>query len=182
MFLPNTYEFYWNTSAEQFMERMHKEYIKFWNAERVDKASAMSLSTADVSILASIVKSETNKADEMSRIAGVYINRLNRGMPLQADPTVIYAWGDFTIKRLLLKHLDIDSPYNTYKNTGLPPGPITLPEGHVIDKVLDYEKHNYLYFCAKEDLSGYHVFANNYNDHQANARRYQKALNKLNIR
>jgi len=182
MFLPNTYEFYWNTSAEQFIERMYKEYNTFWNSDRVDKASGMGLTPVDIAILASIVKSETTKTDEMSRIAGVYINRLNKNMLLQADPTVIYAWGDFNIKRLFGKHLAIDSPYNTYKYTGLPPGPINLPEGRIIDKVLDYEKHNYIYFCAKEDLSGYHAFAKTYDEHQANARRYQKALNKLNIR
>lgn len=182
MFLPNTYEFYWNTSAEQFIERMYKEYNKFWNTDRVDKASGMGLTPVDIAILASIVKSETTKTDEMSRIAGVYINRFNKNMLLQADPTVIYAWGDFSIKRLFGKHLAIDSPYNTYKYTGLPPGPINLPEGRIIDKVLDYEKHNYIYFCAKEDLSGYHAFAKTYDEHQANARRYQKALNKLNIR
>ncbi len=182
MFLPNTYEFYWNTSAEQFMDRMHREYLKFWNEERLDKAANMGLTAIDISVLASIVQSETTKKDEMSRIAGVYINRLNKGMLLQADPTVIFAWQDFTIKRVLHKHLQIESPYNTYKYSGLPPGPITVANPSTIDKVLDYEKHNYLFFCAKDDLSGYHTFAVTHNEHINNAKKFQKELNKLNIR
>ena len=182
MFIPNTYELYWNISAEKFFDRMNHEYKKFWNEERKDKAASIGLTTIEISILASIVQSETNKKDEMSRIAGAYINRLNRGMFLQADPTVVYAWGDFTIKRLLTKHLEINSPYNTYKYSGLPPGPITIPDATTIDKVLNYEKHDYIFFCAREDLSGYHAFAKTLAEHDANARKYQNALNKLNIR
>jgi len=182
MFIPNTYEFYWNTSGEKFTEKMHKEYLRFWNEERVDKAANIGLTAIEVAVLASIVQSETTKKDEMSRIAGTYINRLNKNMLLQADPTVIFALQDFTIKRLFSKHLAVDSPYNTYKYTGLPPGPITLPEPTTIDKVLNYEKHDYLYFCAREDLSGYHAFAKSFNEHSVNARKFQKALNKLNIR
>lgn len=182
MFLPDTYEFFWNTDAETFIERMHKEYMKFWTDERTDKAASIGLTITDVSVLASIVQSETTKKDEMARVAGVYINRLNRGMFLQADPTVVFAWGDFTLKRVLHRHLEIDSPYNTYKYPGLPPGPITMPEKHTIEKVLDYEKHNYMFFCAKEDLSGYHAFAVSHNEHINNAKRYQQALNRLNIR
>ena len=182
MFIPNTYELYWNTSAEKLFERMNHEYKKFWNEERTDKAAAVGLTTVEISILASIVQSETNKKDEMARIAGTYINRLNKGMLLQADPTVVYALGDFTIKRLLSKHLEIDSPYNTYKYTGLPPGPITIPDATTIDKVLNYEKHDYLFFCAREDLSGYHAFAKTLAEHSANAKKYQKALDKMNIR
>ncbi len=176
LFIPNTYEFFWNTSADQLIERMHREYTRFWTNERLEKAGRAGLTPIQAGILASIVQRETSKKDEMSRIAGVYINRLRIGMPLQADPTVIYAIGDFSITRLLHRHLAIDSPYNTYKYRGLPPGPISLPEPGVIDRVLDFEKHNYLFFCAKEDFSGYHAFAATYSDHLQNARRYQRAL------
>lgn len=182
MFIPNTYEIYWNTSAVKFFDRMNHEYIKFWNKERIDKAASVGLTAVEVSILASIVQSETTKKDEMSRIAGAYINRLNKGMLLQADPTVVYAWGDFSIRRLLKKHLEIDSPFNTYKYSGLPPGPITISEASTIDKVLNYEKHDYIFFCAREDLSGYHAFAKTLAEHSANARKYQRALDKLNIK
>lgn len=182
IFIPNTYELYWNTPADKFFERMYEEYSRFWNESRVKKAQNMNLSREEVTILASIVYQETRKKDEMSRVAGVYINRLKKGMPLQADPTVIFALRDFNIKRVLKWQLEVNSPYNTYKFAGLPPGPICLPDPVVIDKVLDYEKHSYLYFCAKDDLSGYHNFAETGAQHAANARRYHDALNKLKIK
>jgi UPF0755 protein len=180
--IPNTYEFFWNTSAEEFVERMAKEYKKFWTEERKNKAKEIGLSQTEVAILASIVQCETNKTDEMPDIAGVYINRLRKGMLLQADPTVVYAIGDFGIQRVLQKHLSYDSPYNTYIYPGLPPGPICIPYIHSINAVLNYNKHNYLYFCARDDFSGYHTFAKTLEEHLANARKYQRALNKMNIK
>lgn len=182
LFLPNTYDFYWNTSAEELMRKMHKEYQKFWNEERLAKAKQLELSPVEVSILASIVEAETQKNDEKRRMAGVYVNRLKQGNPLQADPTVVYAVGDFTLKRVLNKHLKVDSPYNTYKHKGLPPGPINLPSIASIDAVLNYEKHEYFFFCAKEDFSGYHSFAVTNAEHEANARRYRQALNERGIK
>ncbi len=181
LFIPNTYEFFWNTSAEQLIERMGREYAAFWNEQRQKKAEKLNLTTNQVGTLASIVQQETIKADEFARVAGVYINRLKKNMPLQADPTVIYAIGDFSIRRVLNRHLAFDSPYNTYKYTGLPPGPIALPNPQVIDGVLNYENHDFLYFCAKDDFSGYHAFAKTYSQHLANARRYQNALNQRRI-
>ncbi|MFS0489722.1 endolytic transglycosylase MltG [Leadbetterella byssophila] len=182
MFLPDTYFIYWTVTPDAFLDRMHSEYKKFWTEERKAKAESIALSPDQVSILASIVQSETNKKDEMPVVAGVYMNRLRIGMPLQADPTVKFAVGDFSLKRILHKHLSIDSPYNTYKNTGLPPGPIALPERVALDAVLNYQKHNYTYFSAKEDFSGYHNFAENFNEHIKNAQRYQTALNQRGIR
>ncbi len=181
LFIPNTYEFWWNTSATGLFDRMHEEYQKFWTEERKQKAAALGLSQKEVSTLASIVQAESQKSDERPRIAGVYLNRLRMGMPLQADPTLVFAAGDFTIKRVTAKQMAIDSPYNTYKYTGLPPGPINLPDLNSLDAVLNYEKHSYLYFCAKEDFSGYHSFAVSYDEHLSNARRYQRALNAANI-
>ncbi|MBI2279449.1 MAG: endolytic transglycosylase MltG [Bacteroidetes bacterium] len=182
LFIPNTYEFYWNTSSEELVKRMAEEYKKFWNDERKAKAKAMDLSQSEVSILASIVQAEQSvRADERSRVAGLYINRLRIGMRLQSDPTVIYGVGDFEIKRVTGKYLAFDSPYNTYKYLGLPPGPIVLPSIKSLDAVLNYEKHNYIYMCAKEDFSGYHNFAVNFNDHQVNARKFQQELNRRNI-
>jgi len=181
MFIPNTYRFFWNTSAEEFLDRMHSEYDRFWNDKRRRKAEKIGLTPIQVSTLASIVERETVKTDEMPRIAGVYMNRYNRGMKLDADPTLKFAWGDFSIKRVLNKHKEIDSPYNTYKNRGLPPGPIYMASITAINAVLHYEKHKYLYFCAKEDFSGYHRFASNLRQHNANARRYQRELNKRRI-
>ena len=182
MFIPNTYELYWNTSAENLMQRMKKEYEKFWTPARDAKAKALGLTRAQVSTLASIVEAEQQQhADERPRVAGVYLNRLERGMLLQADPTVVYANGDFGIKRVLNVHLAKDSPYNTYKYKGLPPGPINLPSIASIDAVLNPEKHQYIYFCAKEDFSGYHAFATNERDHLLNARRYQAALTRSGI-
>ena len=183
MFIPNTYELYWNTSAENLMKRMKKEYEKFWTPARDAERGKLHLTRVQVSTLASIVEAEQQQhADERPRIAGVYLNRLKRGMKLQADPTVVYANRDFTIKRVLNVHLQKDSPYNTYKYTGLPPGPINLPSIASIDAVLKPESNNYLYFCAKEDFSGYHAFATNVSEHIMNARRYQAALNRAGIR
>ena len=159
LFIPNTYEFYWNTSAIQFIDRMAKEYVDFWTKERQEKADAISLSRVEVAILASIVHQETAKNDEKPTIAGVYINRLKKGMRLEADPTLVFAMGDFSINRVLNVHKEIESPYNTYKFTGLPPGPICMPSVNSLNSVLNYEKHAYLYFCAREDFSGYHNFA-----------------------
>ncbi|MBN2350472.1 MAG: endolytic transglycosylase MltG [Bacteroidales bacterium] len=181
MFIPNTYEFFWNTSASAFIERMNKEYLKFWNKNRLAAADKLHFTQNEVITLASIVDAETYKNDEMQRIAGVYINRLNKGIRLHADPTVIYAVGDFTIRRVLKKHLLTDSPYNTYKYSGLPPGPISIPSIVSIEAVLNFENHNYLYFCAKEDFSGYHNFAKTLAQHQQNARLYQRALNRRKI-
>jgi UPF0755 protein len=182
MFLPDTYFIYWTVTPEAFLERMHSEYEKFWTGERKAKATAINLSPDQVGTLASIVQSETNKKDEMPRVAGVYMNRLRINMPLQADPTVKFAVGDFSLKRILHKHLTVDSPYNTYKYPGLPPGPIALPERVALDAVLNYENHNFTYFSAKEDFSGYHNFAENFTQHLKNAQRYQTALNQRGIR
>ncbi len=176
VFIPNTYQIYWNSSAEQFFLRMYKEYTKFWTDERKKKAEAAGLTPIQVSILASIVDEETEKKSEEPAIAGVYINRLDKHMLLQADPTVRYALGDFTIKRILKKHLEIQSPYNTYIHPGLPPGPINIPSIESIEAVLNFEKSGYLYFCAKEDFSGYHHFSKTMEQHLAYARLYQKAL------
>ena len=182
MFIPDTYEFYWTTTAGSFADRMKLEFEKFWNMERREKAEEIKLSPVEVSILASIVQAETAKKDELRRVAGLYINRLKRGQFLQADPTVKYALGDNTLKRILKVHLDIDSPYNTYKYAGLPPGPINFAETSTLDAVLNYEKHKYLYMCAKEDFSGYHNFAVTLSEHNRNAARYRAALDKNKIR
>jgi len=181
MFIPNTYELWWNTSAEALFDRMHREYKSFWTDERMQKATLLGLSPKEVSTLASIVQAESQKADERSRIAGVYLNRLKLGIPLQADPTLVFALGDFEIKRVLNVHKETDSPYNTYMYAGLPPGPINLPDINSLDAVLNAEDHDYLYFCAKEDFSGYHSFASTLAQHNANARRYQAALNAAKI-
>lgn len=181
LFLPNTYEFFWNTSAEQFVDRMAIEYKKFWTAERKQKASNLGLSQSEVSILASIVQKETNKNDEKPTVAGVYLNRLKKGMLLQADPTLVYANRDFAARRVLNRHKKIDSPYNTYKYKGLPPGPICLPSISSIDAVLNAKSHNYLYFCAKADNSGYHSFASTYREHLRNARAFQRELNRRKV-
>ena len=176
MFLPNTYEFYWNCSASQFVQKMKKEYDNFWNDERRNKAQAQGLTPVQVSTLASIVDKETNKTDEMARIAGVYINRLKSGWLLQADPTLVFAVGDFGLKRVLNVHKEVESPYNTYKYPGLPPGPICIPSLASINAVLNAEKHNYYYFCAKDDFSGYHVFAKTLSEHNRNAEKYRRNL------
>jgi UPF0755 protein len=177
MFIPDTYNVYWDIKPRELLDRMAKEYQKFWNEDRLQKAKAMNLTPAEVSILASIVTCETVKIDESPVIAGVYVNRLKRGMPLEADPTLIWILGDFTIKRVLNKDKELDSPYNTYKYAGLPPGPIYIPSATFIDAVLSYKKHDYIFFCAKEDFSGYSNFAKTYRQHLVNARKYQRALN-----
>lgn len=182
MFVPNTYEFYWNTSAEGFVKRMNDEYQRFWNEERRQKAANLGMTPQEVSVLASIVDGEAMHNSEMPTIAGLYINRLNKGMLLQADPTVIFANNDFTIRRVLYRHLEKDSPYNTYKYRGLPPGPINMPSVSAIDAVLNHEDHAYIYMCAKEDFSGYHRFAVTQAEHNINARKFQQALNERNIR
>jgi UPF0755 protein len=184
MFIPNTFEFYWNTSAEKFRDKLAKEYIKFWNDERKAKAEKQGLTPIEVSILASIVHKETAKVDERSKVAGVYLNRLKKGMPLQADPTVIYSVkkvnNDFgiVIKRVLNKDLVVNSPYNTYQNAGLPPGPIFMSDVSALEAVLNPEQHNYIYFCASVTNFGYHEFAATVSEHQANARKYYDWLNK----
>jgi len=176
MFIPNTYQVYWTISGEDLLERMSREYNSFWNEQRKEKARSIGLTIRQVSTLASIVNEETKKTDEMPVVAGVYMNRLRIGMPLQADPTLIFAAQDYSIRRVLARHKRIESPYNTYKYKGLPPGPIAVPSIEAIDAVLNYDHHYYLYFCAKEDLSGYHNFALNLRDHMKNARRFQRAL------
>ncbi len=181
MFIPNTYEFYWNTSPEELFGKMHSEYKKFWNESRQKKSEGIGISQVEVSILASIIEEETHKNDEKPLIAGVYINRLNKDMMLQADPTIRFARGNFGIKRVLDKDKSVDSPYNTYQYAGLPPGPICIPSVASIDAVLNYQKHDYLYMCAKEDFSGYHNFARTLGQHNLNAQRYQRALNKARI-
>ncbi|MGB3618616.1 MAG: endolytic transglycosylase MltG [Catalinimonas sp.] len=176
MFLPNTYEVYWTTTAEQLFDRMHQEWERYWNEARRAQAAAHGLTPQEVTTLAAIVQEETNKADEMPRVAGVYLNRLRDGWPLQADPTLKYAVGDFTIKRVLNVHKEVDSPYNTYMYPGLPPGPISLPSTRAIGAVLNAETHNYMYFCARADFSGYHAFAKTLHEHNRNAAVYQRAL------
>ncbi len=182
MFIPNTYEVYWNVTGEEVMDRMYTEYNKFWNTTRRQKAEIIDLSPVEVSILASIVEKETNKNDEKARMAGVYLNRLEKNWMLQADPTIVYAWGDFSIKRVLNVQKEIDSPYNTYKNYGLPPGPICLPSISSIDGVLDREEHKYMFFCAKDDFTGYHAFAETNAQHSVNANKYRRALDAKNIK
>ncbi|WGD34818.1 endolytic transglycosylase MltG [Olleya sp. YS] len=183
MYVPNSYEFFWNTSAEAFRDKMLKEYFKFWNNNRQAKRKALNLSVNEVMTLASIVQKETAKVDERPRVAGVYLNRIKRGMPLQADPTVIFAKkskeNDFdqVIKRVLYKDLEIDSPYNTYKYPGIPPGPITMPDVSAIDAVLNPEKHDYYYFVANVKNFGYHKFAKTLNQHNANRQEYVNWIN-----
>jgi UPF0755 protein len=182
MFIPNTYEMYWNISENKFLERMKKEYDRFWTPERLEKAKAIPLTPVQVAVLASIVEEETAKKADYAMVAGLYINRLRKRILLQADPTVKFAVGDFALKRILYAHLEVDSPYNTYKYLGLPPGPIRVPSVAGMDAVLNYVKHNYLYMTAKEDFSGRTNFAVTYAEHLQNARKYQNALNKNNIR
>lgn len=182
IFIPNTYEFYWNTSAESFVNRMLKEYKKFWNKDRKSKAEKINLNYYEVAILASIVEKEQNiKRDERPEIAGLYLNRIRKRMKLESDPTLIFALGDFSIKRVLNKDKEVESPFNTYKHKGLPPGPICIPSINAIDAVLNASSHKYIFMCAKEDFSGYHNFARTYAKHLVNARKYQKALNKRKI-
>ena len=181
IFLPNTYEFYWTVKPEEFVERMYKEYKNFWNGARDEKRKHTGLNRVEVATLASIVYEETRKVDEMPRVAGVYMNRLRTGMPLQADPTIKYAMQNFGLRRILKSYLKYESPYNTYINKGLPPSPICMPSIQAIDAVLNFEKHDYLYFCARPTFDGYHNFAKSYSQHLANARAYQAELNKRKI-
>lgn len=181
LFIPNTYQMYWNTSPKAFVQRMKKEYDAFWNEDRLKKAETIRLTPVQVSTLASIVDEETIKRDEKPRVAGLYINRLDIGMRLQADPTIKFVIGNFAVNRILTKDLEIDSPYNTYIYAGLPPGPIRMPSVDGIDAVLNYEKHDFLYMCAKDDFSGYHAFARTLRQHNINAEKYRKALNRSRI-
>lgn len=189
MFIPNTYDIYWNVSLEKLLDRMQKESKKFWNFERTEKAKNMNLTPNQVITLASIVDEETANNAEKPMVAGMYYNRLTfrdaeypNGMPLQADPTIKFAWKKFELKRIYNNLLHINSPYNTYKNTGLPPGPIRIPSIAGIDAVLNHVHHDYLYMCAKEDFSGTHNFARTYQEHLQNAARYSKALNERGIK
>lgn len=176
MFIPNTYEVYFNITADELVQRMHDEYEKFWTDERKQRAQAIGLTPIEVNTLASIVRAEATKNDEARIIAGLYLNRLKKDIALQADPTLVFAVGDFSLKRVLNVHKEVDSPYNTYTHTGLPPGPINMPGILFIDAVLNAEKHNYIYMCAKEDFSGAHNFAATLSEHNRNAAKYQKAL------
>lgn len=182
LFIPNTYEVYWNMDARAFLRRIHREYQVFWNKKRKAQAKALGLDPVEVSTLASIVEEETANNGEKPRVAGLYLNRLKRGIPLQADPTIKFSLQDFALRRILFKHLEVESPYNTYKHAGLPPGPIRIPSVVGLNSVLQREEHNYLYMCAKEDFSGTHNFARTLSQHNANARRYQQALNKRKIK
>lgn len=181
LFLPNTYEVWWTVTPDELIDRFAKEYKRFWNADRQAAAKALGLSQGEVSTLASIVQAETGVFSDAPTIASVYLNRLRIGMPLQADPTLLYALGLDSAQRVLNAHKDVDSPYNTYKYAGLPPGPINLPEPRFIDAVLHPAETKYLYFCAREDLSGYSNFSTSYAQHLVHARRYQQALNKRRI-
>ncbi|HPM10582.1 MAG TPA: endolytic transglycosylase MltG [Paludibacter sp.] len=182
LFIPNTYEVFWNIKAENLFKRMKREYDHFWTSERKAKAAAIPMTQEEVIILASIIQEETNKKSEYPIIAGLYINRLRKKMPLQACPTVKYAVGDFTLQRILHKHLKVDSPYNTYKYPGLPPGPIRTPSTICIDAVLNYEKHDYLYMAADASLNGGHAFAKTGAEHMRNARKIQQVLNEKGIK
>lgn len=189
MFIPNTYDIYWNTSAENLLKRMKKEYSRFWDEERMARAANIGMSPTEIMTLASIVDEETANDQEKPMVAGMYCNRLKLrnseypdGMPLQADPTIKFAWKRFDLRRIYNKLLNIDSPYNTYRRTGLPPGPIRIPSIAGIEAVLNHTKHDYLYMCAKEDFSGTHNFARTYEEHMANARRYTQVLNKRGIK
>lgn len=182
MFIPDTYEFYWTVTPEELVRRMKREYDRFWTGERDAKRKRCGLSRLGVMTLASIVYEETRKSDEMPRIAGVYVNRLRRGIPLQADPTVKYAMQDFGLRRILYRHLKYPSPYNTYVNKGLPPSPICMPGKNAIDAVLDFEEHDYIFFCARPTFDGYHNFARTLREHNANARAYSAELNRRKIK
>lgn len=181
MFIPNTYEVYWDTSVEKLLARMKKEYNAFWNNDRKAKAKKIGLNPIEVSTLASIVEEEATYADEYAIVAGLYLNRLKRGQRLEADPTVKFALQDFALRRILYAHLEVKSPYNTYRNEGLPPGPIRIPSIKGIDATLSPADHKYLFMCAKDDLSGRHNFATTHAEHVRNAARYQRALNERKI-
>lgn len=181
LFIPETYQVYWDMSVDEFFQRMQKEHERFWNKDRLSQATAIGMTPSEICTLASIVEEETNNNEEKPVVAGLYINRLQADMPLQADPTIKFALQNFGLRRITNENLKVDSPYNTYLYTGLPPGPIRIPSKKGIDSVLNYTKHNYIYMCAKEDFSGTHNFASNYADHMANARKYWKALNERKI-
>ena len=181
MFPQNTYEIYWNTTPRKFLDRMRKESSRFWTSERQQKCKALKLTENEVITLASIVEEETNKNDEKADIASVYLNRIRKGMPLQADPTLKFALGDFTLQRLLNRHTEVESPYNTYLHKGLPPGPICIPSAASIDAVLQNKQTEYLYFCARADFSGYHAFATTLAAHNANANAFHSELNRRKI-
>jgi len=182
LFIPNTYEVYWDISPENLLKRMKKEYDTFWTEDRLMKLNDVGLDRVEVTTLASIVEEETKKRDEKPVVAGLYLNRINKRMPLQADPTVKFALQDFSLKRIYYEHLTINSPYNTYKYAGLPPGPIRIPSIESIDAVLNYQAHNYIYMCAKEDFSGYHNFATTLEEHNRNAAKYRRESNRRGIR
>ena len=183
VFIPNSYKMYWNSTAKDFVDRMVKEHKIFWNKDRLKKAEALKLSPVEISTLASIVQSEQNRfPDEWPVIAGLYLNRLKIGMLLQSDPTVIYAWGDFTMRRVWNKHLSINNPYNTYKFKGLPPGPIRVPASGVLDAVLDYKKHKYIFMCANPKIGGKHAFAVSLKQHNVNAEIYRAFMRKNKIK
>jgi len=181
MFIPNSYQIYWDVSMDVFLTKMNREYRRFWSKTNLIKAQKLKLTPIEISVLASIVDEETIKGDEKPIVAGVYINRLNRGMKLDADPTLKFAAGDFSLRRVLNIHKKIDSPYNTYMYAGLPPGPIRQPSISGLNSVLNYQKHKYIFFCAKHDFSGYHAFAKTLSKHNRNARQYQRALNNRRI-
>lgn len=181
LFIPNTYQIFWNQSPEKLVKRFIKEHEIFWNKERLEKADALNLTKEEVYTLASIVQKESNHNSEKPTIAGVYLNRIERGILLQADPTVVFAVGDFTIRRVLNRHLEYDSPYNTYIYEGLPPGPIFMPDISSIDAVLNRKEHSYLYFCASTENNGKHAFAKTLTQHNANANKYRKWLNEQRI-
>ena len=182
MLLPDSYEFYWDLTPEQLLDRMHDYYDKFWTADRIEKAKDLGLTPEQVATIASIVEEETAKTDERGKVARLYLNRVKIQMPLQADPTVKFSIGDFSIRRITLDMLRTDSPYNTYRNPGIPPGPIRLAEKATLDAVLNAPEHDYIYMCAKSDFSGYHSFSSSYAEHMANAHRYQAVLNQRGIK
>lgn len=177
--LPDTYTYFWNITPRKVFQKLYDESVEFWTAERKEKAIQHGLTTQQAYILASIIEEETNAQSDKPNIASVYLNRIEKGMPLQADPTVKFALKDFGLKRIYEKHLMVESPYNTYRNTGLPPGPVCTPSTETIDEVLNSPQTDYLYFVANSDFSGTHIFTNNYNDHLKYAKQYQQALNKL---
>lgn len=181
LFIPNTYEVWWNISADKLFDRMQTEYQHFWTAERLKKANTLSLSPVEVATIASIVEEETNRDVDKPIIAGLYLNRLRIGMSLQSCPTIKFAWNDFTLRRILQKHLEIDSPYNTYKYPGLPPGPIRIPTGKTMDYVLNPTKSNYLFMCANKNLDGTHHFSATYAEHARYAREYQAEMDRRGI-
>jgi UPF0755 protein len=182
LIIGNTYQFFWNTNATAFFDRMYNEYNKFWTEERLAKARTLNMTPAQISTMASIIQEEARQREELSKIAGVYYNRLRINMPLQADPTVRYLLKNKSTRRIYTKNTEIESPYNTYKYRGLPPGPIAIPQTDALDAALNPEKHDFLYFVAREDFSGYHNFSKTYEEHLINRRKYINALNRRGVR